>query len=597
MSSTKSIRFYQNLPGEKSDVSQPITTPDLIPELRQRRSMSDFSSGRSRQRRCSKSSQELCELTSLSSSSSLERGAQVPSKPTQVSSSSVLGASAPALPPKPTGPPKLLPILSTKNRSRSVLTGDSNSESNLRQVKPTGSRSVYINYPTLPPKGKERVQQVGGFECEFVEEPPNGIERMCPICLQIIREAHQVDCCGYSFCKTCVYCVKVSKKACPICNHNNFSVYPNKGLQRVLYDLTVSCSNAKEGCTWTGELRQLMNHLRGNYYDNELVNGCEYTDVQCPFCTRILKHIHLKEHKQKLCNKRPFTCTHCSKYSSTFEDVTENHITVCPNIAVFCPYDCGVLIARKDVELHARSCGKTEVDCDFKEFGCNMKVTRKYLQEHVVMSTSEHLVLVANSHRELKEELEHRNLLIQELRETVSAQAVEINSLKSMQNTLKRSLTQLKNLAGTLPIRVSVNNFSKLRTENGVWLSQPFYTHQRGYKVCLQIHVRPNDPGKPGFSMSVYLFLMRGEFDESLNFPLVGTITVQLLSHSPRVEPVRRDVVFHQYMSVLCNSRVTRADIAREGWGFVISFSEEKRLAFYLLNDSITFEIMSVQLA
>lgn len=589
-SSIKLNQLYQNIPGESSEGYRNISTPDTFPEVRKAQSMSSTSMGHDSQRRRSRSSQELCELTSLSSSSSLERGPQL--KPALVSP--VLDENVLKLPPKPLGPPKLPPILSTRSHSDSKLPGRSNSE---RNVKKPGSRSVYINYPTLPPKRKERVVQVGGFECEFVEMPPKEIEQKCPICLQVIREPHQVDCCGYSFCKTCIYRVKVSKKPCPMCNNADFSVYPNKGLKRVLYDLQVFCSHAGEGCSWTGELRQLVSHLRGDYYDNELVNGCQYTELQCLFCFHILKRNQLQDHVRKVCKKRPYTCTHCNEYASTFEDVTENHIIACPNIAVLCPYDCGVLVARRDVDVHARSCGKTEVNCDFEEFGCEMKVLRMYLQDHVVQSTSEHLVLVANSHRELKREVEQRDSLIEELREIISVQKSEINSLKLMQNTLKRSLSQLRNLVATLPIRVSVNNFSKLRAKNGVWLSQPFYTHPRGYKMCLQTHVRPNDPGKPGFSMSVYLFLMQGEFDEVLSFPLVGTVTVQLLSHSPRAESVRRDIVFHQYMSVLCNSRVTRGEIASEGWGFVVGFSEDKRLAVYKLNDSLTFEIMSVQLA
>lgn len=586
MSSSKSKQVYQNIPGS---ADKNIPTPAIAPGLRTTRNLSGSSLGEGSQRRRSRNSQELCELTSLSSSSSLERGLQLPSKPALFTPA--LGMTVPALPPKPPGPPKLPPILSIRQSGSNVsehLKSD-------KHVKTTGS--VYINYPTLPPKRKERVKQVGGFECEFIEEPPKEIEQKCPICLQIIREPHQVDCCGYSFCKTCIYRVKVLKKPCPMCNNVNFSVYPNKGLQRVLYDLHVSCTHVQEGCTWTGALRQLSNHLRGDYYDDELVNGCQYIEVQCSDCGHFLKGYQLRDHKKKVCKKRFYTCTHCNNYSGTFEDVTVNHISVCPNIAVLCPYDCGVLVARQDIDMHARSCGKTEIGCDFKEFGCEVKVLRKSLQGHIRQSTLEHLVLVANSHRELKRELEQRDSLVEELREKIDAQRSQINSLKSMQNTLKQSLSQLRNLAGTLPIRVLVNNFSKLRAENGVWLSQPFYTHPRGYKMCLQTHIRPSDPGKPGFSMSVYLFLMQGEFDEGLSFPLVGTVTIQLLSHSPRVESVRRDIVFHQYMSVLCNSRVTRDEIAQEGWGFVIGFSEEKRLALFLLNDSLTFEIMSVQLA
>ena len=601
MSHLRSIRFYENLTqqdkeSKSTNKDRNIPTPDLIPEHKQRTASDPTPNvGHNRQRRTSK---ELCELTSLSSSSSLERrSAEPPPKPTPhqfVSTSPGLSTSVPALPPKPSGPPKLPPIL-IKSRSSSSIHGITTVEPK-KQVTPSSPRSIYINYPTLPPRARERVKLVGGFECDLVEEPSKGIEWKCPICLLVMREPHQVDCCGYSFCKTCIYRAKISKKSCPMCNETEFSVFPNKGLQRVLYEFEVHCSNAREGCSWTGELRQLTTHLRGDYYENQLINSCKYVDIQCQFCSLSFKRHQLQEHKQKLCSKRPYKCPHCNEYSSTFEDVAENHIMTCPNIVVLCPYNCGVLIARRDMDKHARLCGKTEVDCEFKEFGCNMKVVRKYMQDHILKSASEHLVLVANSHRQLKEELNKQETLIKELTQTVSDQKSEIKFLKSVHGSMKRSLSQLRDISSTLPIRVVLNNFSKLRTENGVWLSPPFHTHPRGYKMRMQVHIRPNDPGKPGFSMSVYLFLMKGEFDESLSFPLSIAVIIQLLSINSRVDSLRREVVFHDYVSVLCNSRVTNGEIAKEGWGFVISFSDEKRFAFYILNDSITFEIMNVRL-
>ena len=44
-----------------------------------------------------------------------------------------------------------------------------------------------------------------GFECEFVEDPPQWLQTECPICLQILPEPYQVTCCGKSFCRQCMY--------------------------------------------------------------------------------------------------------------------------------------------------------------------------------------------------------------------------------------------------------------------------------------------------------------------------------------------------------------------------------------------------------
>ncbi len=37
-----------------------------------------------------------------------------------------------------------------------------------------------------------------GFDCEFLDPPPDILQTECPVCLQIIREPHQVTCCGKS---------------------------------------------------------------------------------------------------------------------------------------------------------------------------------------------------------------------------------------------------------------------------------------------------------------------------------------------------------------------------------------------------------------
>jgi len=43
--------------------------------------------------------------------------------------------------------------------------------------------------------------------------------------------------------------------------HDNFEVFPNKGLNRSLRQLQVYCTHRKDGCQWRGELGELNQHL------------------------------------------------------------------------------------------------------------------------------------------------------------------------------------------------------------------------------------------------------------------------------------------------------------------------------------------------
>ena len=77
------------------------------------------------------------------------------------------------------------------------------------------------------------------------------------------------------------------------------------------------------------------------------------------------------------------------------------------------------------------------------------------------------------------------------------------------------------------PVVIKVSEFSKTETVN--WYSGPFYTHAKGYKVCLLIFPSGHGDGK-GTHLSVYLCLMKGPHDNELTWPLSGKFEVKLLN-------------------------------------------------------------------
>ena len=61
-----------------------------------------------------------------------------------------------------------------------------------------------------------------------------------------------------------------------MCNHVDFATFYDKRLQRDLNELQVRCMYQKRGCTWTGELGKLDNHLNSD-------DGCKFADIDCEF--------------------------------------------------------------------------------------------------------------------------------------------------------------------------------------------------------------------------------------------------------------------------------------------------------------------------
>ena len=133
-----------------------------------------------------------------------------------------------------------------------------------------------------------------GHMCESVEKHPRAFQSECPICLQVLREPYQATCCGVNFCKECIHRVKAANEPCPVCREKDFHLFHDKGLQRVLYNSRVDCTNKSEGCEWTGELRELDNHLN---LDPSALEGCPYALIKCPLgCAEYIYRKDVKDH-------------------------------------------------------------------------------------------------------------------------------------------------------------------------------------------------------------------------------------------------------------------------------------------------------------
>ena len=264
---------------------------------------------------------------------------------------------------------------------------------------PAPNRCGNQQHPPLaregPAQGVTRQPQTGGFDCEFVERPPQVFQCDCPICLLVLHEPHQVECCGKKFCEACIKRVQNLKKPCPACNENNFTTFRDKGLKQELYSFHVYCSHKGEGCEWVGELRELEKHLNLQPPPEALLLGCQFSEVECTYCVRSFQRRYIGDHQTNECPKRPFSCEHCKAYNSTYEDVTKNHWSQCSSFPVACPQKCGLSLPCQNVEVHLSSdCPLVIVDCEFKLVGCKMQLARKNMPSHMSENLVGHLSLL-----------------------------------------------------------------------------------------------------------------------------------------------------------------------------------------------------------
>ena len=71
----------------------------------------------------------------------------------------------------------------------------------------------------------------------------------------------------------------------------------------------------------------------------------------------------------------------------------------------------------------------------------------------------------------------------------------------------------------------TVKDFAKCQQTNTPFYSPPFYTSEHGYKMCLQIYC---DAKQKENCISASVFLMKGEHDQSLEWPLNADLSIKL---------------------------------------------------------------------
>ena len=306
------------------------------------------------------------------------------------------------------------------------------------QVEASRQEQPNVNLPRAAAE-----KRVVGFDCEFVERPAKAFQVDCPVCLLVLREPHQATCCGYSYCQPCIERVQFDKKPCPTCNTAEFSVFPNKGFQRSLYEFHVRCSHEKDGCQWTGELGELDKHLNESPILGRQFIGCEFAEVECNDCGKSFQRQHFRAHQLE---QHPFSCEYCHDYESYYEDVVKNHWPVCGFYPVPCPKECGVYPERQNLEHHvSKDCPLTVVNCNFHYAGCEVQLIRQDLPAHLAENLVPHMAQLATYNQKKVQEKDQQIMqLTEDLRQELEKNRQKIHQVEKENEALSTSLLEKK---------------------------------------------------------------------------------------------------------------------------------------------------------
>ena len=469
-------------------------------------------------------------------------------------------------------------------------------------------------------------------EIDFVLVEPLVDDYKCPLCLDVLKEPQLSTCCGRHFCNECIQKVFRIKKPCPLCNSEDFTVVLDKNVKRKILDLKVNCSNKQHGCDWVGEMRAFEKHI------DPQKGQCKYRHLVCPNgCGELIPMQQLDRHVSSVCPKREVPCTFCG-HKFQFVAIDEHYLK-CTEFPVRCPNSCTEIdrLPRGKLYDHLQHCPMQDVQCRFARFGCSINVKRKDMPQHMRDYGPDHLDLMSAFCLDISGRLIEKDRQISEINHRLQESKQEVgilrdtqqkmqadfqmhlrvqqNALYRLQETdqrvanlgmqiqvqgergesLRRRAAILETLVSVPPYYFTLTNFALHKRGTTQWMCPPFYNELGGYKLAIEISANGEGAGK-GTHISVYIRIMRGEYDDILKWPLKASITIQLISQL-------NDVSHHEMTTPVYQWAQVVEGVVGTGWGwdkFVshhdLEFNATRRTGF-LRNDRLNFRVICVDKA
>ena len=352
-----------------------------------------------------------------------------------------------------------------------------------------------------------------------------------------------------------------------------------------------------------------MSEVNQHLNKGSVEGQCQFTTVSCPYsCGHAFKRSELKEYKTNDCPNRPFTCDHCD-YEATYIKVTKEHWAVYEKYPLQCPNACGGdAIQRQHLEEHLyKVCPLQVVQCEYSYASCDFQCQRQHMQAHVIEKTEAHLLLVAKvvsqkskEQEELQDKIRRQDTRIEELDSTVREQ---LNRNYQQQKQIVAIMTAVAlNVSKPLvpvfippPVAV-MTDFEEHKKLRDKWYSPLFYSHIGGYKLCFSVSANGWVVCK-GIYISVYIYIMQGEYDDSLQWPFRGAITIQLLNQKSDKSHREATIKYDDATRDEYAGRVVGQERADTGWGcphFMLHSDLIFKEREYLQNDCLKFQVQKI---
>ena len=181
-----------------------------------------------------------------------------------------------------------------------------------------------------------------------------------------------------------------------------------------------------------------------------------------------------------------------------------------------CQYECGAEpIPRRVLAAHYTECPSAPVTCSMVPFGCEERVKRSDLPNHLLVCGPRYTHKMAQMILDLQKQVADLSVMVE-------AQAHTTSTLESTLYPCTGQFTWRID-----DIRTKIKAAETGDSEALVIYSPSFYSFESGYKICLCVY--PSGDNNQGF-LSLYFVLMKGQFDEVLPWPFQKRVILSLLN-------------------------------------------------------------------
>ena len=437
---------------------------------------------------------------------------------------------------------------------------------------------------------KECIHYNGGYDCDYVDgDPPEAL--CCGVCTLPFREPQLLCCCGKKICESCIERVRLQGKRCPYCNQAIRTVL-DKELRSKVLDLAVYCSNRKDGCTWTGELRNVYDHIS---------MSCQLEKPKCRYCREEFIRSYLDMHEKDECIDRPLEVKLDSfkrQVSSQFAQY-EDKMALCDS--KMAQYEskmaqCDNRMAQYESKMAqcdskmAQYESKMAAQCDNKMAQCDNKMAQ---YESKMAQCDNKMAQYESKMAQCDNKMAQCDNKMAQYESKMAQCDSKMAQYESKIAECECKIAQWSTQLVCPPCKLTMNGYTYHKNSKDEWFSPPFYDRPGGYKFCLKVDVNGT-----GSHVSVYVYLMKGLNDDRLVWPFQGSIEIQLVNQKKH----NKSVVIEFDKKAASRGRADRAvmeDTSDLGWGFS-QFASHCRVekvtdrSQYITDDCLTFIIADI---